>query len=208
VRTTFRYILPLLVFIALIFLLGKGLLTTSLDKSGSSQRVVSEPESLPIFTSTSIPNDNAAEKNKGEYRRSFRLQSLMEPSKVLTQDIFKDKVTLLNVWASWCGPCRAGQETLVALSKHPQSGSIFWAGLNINDTLDEAQRMLQIYGNPYQDVIYDPKGRLAVNLGIRGTPALLILDKKGSIRYRHYGPINISIWEEEILPLIKELQEG
>lgn len=201
-RITFRYILPLLIFMLLAILLGKslgkGLLTSNSAVSASNS-------GLDIAANSAV-NPHEAEEKRGEYRRNFRLQSLMDPNKVLTQDMFKGKVTLLNVWASWCGPCRAGQETLVALSKQSQPGTIFWAGLNINDTVDEAQRVLQIYGNPYQDIIYDPKGRLAVNLGIRGTPALLILDKQAGIRYRHYGPLTLSIWEEEILPLIKDLQ--
>lgn len=194
-RITLRYILPLLIFIALIIFLCKGLYT---NKSAENENLA-DAFAQKI---SSISPSNSAEKS----RRDFSLKSLLEPNKTLTQDIFKGKVSILNVWASWCGPCRAEQETLVTLSK--QTASTFWVGLNINDTMEEAQRVLQIYGNPYQDIIFDPQGRLAINLGIRGTPALLVLDKNGSVQYRHYGPVNQLIWEQEILPLIKSLEEA
>lgn len=185
-----RYILPLIIFIALAILLSQGF-----SKDEGSNKPMEQMVSATTLDSTIK-----------QTRKNFRLKSLTEPGRELTQDIFKGKVTILTVWASWCAACRVEQDKLLNLSK--QLVGVSWVGLNINDSLDDAQRMLQIYGNPYQEIIYDPEGRLAIDLGIRGTPALLVLDKNGGIYYRHYGSLNTIIWQEEILPLIKSLEEG
>lgn len=184
-RMTARTLLPLVIFLALASLL-----------------------SWHLIFNRSEQTDSISSKTAKQTRRDFRLKSLIQPEKELTPALFNGKITILNVWASWCGACRVEQDILLNLSKQSGMGSsLSWVGLNINDSIEEAQRMLEIYGNPYQEIIYDPEGRLAINFGIRGTPAFLILDQKGEVQYRHYGLINSTLWKEEILPVIQNLQE-
>lgn len=215
---TLRSILPLVIFIAIIFLLYRGLSINTENAAGNNVLDILEDKVLDSEMGDKVADkvSNAISKkialldsdnniaSETLKRRNFQLKSLNEPDKTLTQELFLGKITILNVFASWCGPCRLEQDFLVKIAK--ETSALSWVGLNINDHSDEAKRMLQIYGNPYQEIIYDPEGRLAINYGIRGTPALLILDKNAKVRYRHYGPINTAIWEQEILPIIKELQ--
>ena len=62
------------------------------------------------------------------------------------------------------------------------------------------------YGDPYRKVIFDPKGTLGINFGVYGTPETFVIDKKGIIRYKRVGTMELSLWKTEILPLVRKLQ--
>ena len=64
---------------------------------------------------------------------------------------------------------------------------------------------LKHYGNPYSNIIADPNGTIAINLGVYGTPETFIIDKKGVIRYKHVGPITLNDWRDTLKPLIQRL---
>lgn len=136
---------------------------------------------------------------------SFRLMSLMQPAKEVTEQFFKDKIVILNVWASWCSTCRAEHATLLSIT---QNKPINLVGLNFHDTLEEAQEFIQAHGNPYNEIMVDKDGHLAVKLGVRGMPETYVIDQQGKIQYRYSGPINETIWQTEILPIIEKLKVG
>lgn len=185
-----KYLIPFAIFFALISFHWIGVKGPS--KSTSLQE---DPTTLSQDT-----------EDKGDMKfpsKPFELPTVTDPNKKVTQAIFQGHVTVLNTWASWCGACREEQDLLLSLSKEP---GIYWVGLNLGDNLIEAQRMLQLYGNPYHETIFDPELELAGSLKSRGTPEFFILDKKGVIVYRHSGMINETIWREELLPVIKNLQ--
>ncbi len=99
---------------------------------------------------------------------------------------FVGNVTLVNVWASWCAPCRAEHPLLMQLAEDPR---IRIAGLNYKDKTENARRFLGNLGNPYKSIGVDPNGRSAINWGVYGVPETFLIGADGKIRYKHVGPI-------------------
>lgn len=121
----------------------------------------------------------------------FMAQSLLDPSAKLTQAIFKGHPTVLNVFATWCMVCRVEHPHLVDF--HNQD-NIHLVGLNYKDDRTKALAWLHAFGNPYEDVIFDPKGIIAINLGVYGTPETFLIDSKGIIRDKIVGAIMPAQW--------------
>ena len=96
------------------------------------------------------------------------------------------KVTLINVWASWCGPCRQEHPLLVELSGR---SDIRLFGLNYKDEPDNARQFLGTLGQPYAAAGADPEGRAAVDWGVYGVPETFVVDGNGIIRYKWIGPL-------------------
>ena len=111
------------------------------------------------------------------------------------------KVTLLNVFASWCVPCRQEHPTLLALS---QDKRFSLAGLNYKDVPENARRFLGELGNPYGAIGVDEKGRAAINWGVYGVPETFLVGKDGTILYKHVGPLSPEAAQAELLPRIEE----
>ncbi len=109
------------------------------------------------------------------------------------------RVTLVNVWASWCGPCRVEHPFLMALAKRPD---IALFGLNYKDDPENARRFLGTLGQPFAAVGADGKGRAAVDWGVYGVPETFIIDGAGVIRFKWIGPLTedalAGVMEEEI----------
>jgi len=78
-------------------------------------------------------------------------------------------------------------------------------GLNYKDDLAKAKKWLEVYGNPYQNIITDPQGKLAIDFGVYGTPETFIIDSQGIIRYRHIGAISPDDWKDTLEPIVKKL---
>ena len=100
--------------------------------------------------------------------------------------LFGNKVSLVNVWASWCVPCRAEHPFLMELAKRSDLQVL---GLNYKDKPANARRFLGTHGNPYERVGVDPKGRVSVDWGVYGVPETFVVDKKGIIRFKQIGPL-------------------
>ncbi|MGL4297139.1 MAG: DsbE family thiol:disulfide interchange protein [Aestuariivirga sp.] len=96
------------------------------------------------------------------------------------------QVTLVNVWASWCGPCRVEHPVLMELSKR---SDIRVFGLNYKDEPENARRFLGVLGQPYAAAVADESGRAAVDWGIYGVPETFIVDGDGIIRFKWIGPL-------------------
>lgn len=131
------------------------------------------------------------------------VKQLQNSQKLFTPALMQGKITLLNVWASWCNACTEEQYFLNELAE--QNWVIF--GLNYRDNRKRALQWLANWGNPYQAIGADIEGNVAVDLGVYGAPETFIIDKKGVIRYRHVGVLNEKNWREEFLPLINKIKE-
>jgi cytochrome c biogenesis protein CcmG/thiol:disulfide interchange protein DsbE len=99
---------------------------------------------------------------------------------------FKGKVSVVNVWASWCVPCHDEAPLLTKLAKDNRLQLI---GINYKDAPDNAQRFLGRYGNPFASVGVDGNGRAAIEWGVYGVPETFIVGRDGKIAYKLVGPI-------------------
>jgi cytochrome c biogenesis protein CcmG/thiol:disulfide interchange protein DsbE len=139
----------------------------------------------------------------GKPTPNFSLTRLKEPETAFNQDNLKGKVSLLNVWATWCVSCRAEHQVLMALA---DSGKVTIYGLNYKDKRQDALRWLKVYGDPYVANAFDENGRVGIDWGVYGTPETFLIDQQGIIRHKVIGPITAEILQNEVLPMIEQLQ--
>lgn len=103
-----------------------------------------------------------------------------------TADLRTGKVAVVNVWASWCAPCRIEHPLLTELARRPD---ITLLGINYKDEPENAVRFLGVLGQPFAAIGSDRDGRTAVNWGVYGVPETFVVDGQGFIRYKHIGPL-------------------
>lgn len=139
----------------------------------------------------------------GKKTPEFNLQSLFKPQKTLSNQLFQGKVSLLNVWATWCVTCADEYPELVSIAN---TNIVPIYGLDYKDQRTSALAWIEKYGNPFKAVGFDPSGNVAIDWGVYGTPETFVIDKNGIIRYKQVGPITNAIWNHTILPLIRKLQ--
>lgn len=108
------------------------------------------------------------------------------------QDLRKGKVTILNVFASWCGPCRVEHPYLVAMGRAEAviDGRIQIIGLNYKDEPDNARRFLGALGNPYSAIGVDRSGRASIEWGVYGVPETFLIGGDGIVITKHIGPLD------------------
>lgn len=117
-----------------------------------------------------------------------------------TKDLAAGHVTILNVWASWCIPCRVEAPALTQLA---QLKGVALYGLVYKDTPGKARAFLDDNGNPYQRIDLDNDGRAGIDWGVYGVPETFVIDGKGIIRLRFPGPLVGSALTDIVLPAIE-----
>ena len=170
-----KYIVPLVIFVALGLLLAYGL---NLDPRRIPSPLIGKP--LPAFSLTTVA----------------------DPTRKVSRDDLHGRVYLLSVWASWCAACREEHPLLNELTSRK---AVTIIGLNYKDKREDALRWLGALGNPYELSLSDQDGRLGIDLGVYGVPETFVIDKQGVIRYKQIGPMTPEVWEQKLAPLIKEL---
>ncbi len=134
----------------------------------------------------------------------FALRDLHDEERVVTTSDLKGEIALVNVWGSWCAACVIEHPELMRISRE-EDLPIY--GINYNDDLTKARRWLERYENPYDFNIVDADGKLGIDLGVYGAPETFLLDANGVIQYRHVGVVTEEIFNEEIRPIIEQLEE-
>ena len=170
--------LPLLVFFALGLLLYAGV----------RHNAGRDPQALPSPL-------------LGKPAPAFDLPLLLEPERRLRSEALRGQPYLLNVWASWCFACRDEHPTLLALARDPRVRLI---GYNYKDERADALRWLQQFGDPYELIVADDAGRVAIDYGVYGAPETFLIDAAGVVRYKHVGPLSMELFEREIAPLLRQ----
>ncbi|WCJ62212.1 DsbE family thiol:disulfide interchange protein [Agrobacterium tumefaciens] len=117
----------------------------------------------------------------------------------LTDAAIKGKLTLVNVFASWCIPCRQEHPLLQELSKDSR---ITVVGINYKDKSDNALRFLGELGNPFAAIGIDPNGKAAIDWGVYGIPESYLVGADGTILYKKVGPFDARSIERDLLPAI------
>jgi cytochrome c biogenesis protein CcmG/thiol:disulfide interchange protein DsbE len=105
---------------------------------------------------------------------------------------FKGRVSVVNVWASWCVPCHDEAPLLTELSKDTRLQIV---GINYKDAPDNARRFLGRYGNPFGMVGVDGNGRASIEWGVYGVPETFIVGREGTIVYKMVGPVTPANFE-------------
>lgn len=124
----------------------------------------------------------------------------------LTTAAITGKLTLVNVFASWCVPCRQEHPMLLELSKDPR---VTVVGINYKDRNDNALRFLGELGNPYAAIGVDPNGKAAIDWGVYGIPESYLVGPDGTILYKKVGPFDPESYETQLMPAIeKALTKG
>ena len=175
-----RYLVPMFLFVALAAALGVQLLTG--DPGRVPSALIDKP--VPEF---SLPP----------------VQGFEDAGGFATADLQMGEIALVNIFASWCGPCRVEHPLLMALA---EAGTIPLYGINYKDTPDDAERWLGRLGNPYTLMGADLDGRTGIDWGVYGIPETFVVDGAGRIRHRHVGVLSQYDLDETILPLIEDLR--
>jgi len=123
-------------------------------------------------------------------------------------DLRQGKVTLVNVFSSWCVPCRAEHEVLMRIASGPETGrlGVGLFGLAYKDSDANAARFLAENGDPYARAGADRNGRIAIDWGVYGVPETFVVSGSGKIAYRFVGPMSEQSFRDMILPEIEKAQ--
>ncbi len=121
-----------------------------------------------------------------------------------TRDLL-GQVSLVNVFASWCVPCRAEHPPFMALS---ETGEVPLYGINYRDPPEQARAWLDELGDPFTRIGADRNGRAGIEWGVYGVPETFVIAADGTIAYRHVGPITEVILQETLMPMVRDLQSS
>lgn len=173
-----RYLLPLGIFVGLVALFAVGLYR--------------DPKLVP---SPLI----------GKPAPEFTLPTLKDPKKTFSRNDLLGKVSLVNVWATWCVSCRQEHGFLMQVA---QQAGMQLIGFDYKDERPAAMQWLQSLGNPYATVLFDQSGRAGIDWGVYGTPETFVVDPKGIVRYKHIGPMTPDAWHDHIEPVLAQIRTG
>ncbi len=123
------------------------------------------------------------------------------PMPALTTAAIAGKLTLVNVWASWCIPCRQEHSIIMGLSKDERINVV---GINYKDKNDNALGFLSELGNPFAAIGVDPKGVAAIDWGVYGIPESYLVGADGKILYKRVGPFDENSLKNDLFPVIEK----
>ncbi|HEV2302819.1 MAG TPA: DsbE family thiol:disulfide interchange protein [Stellaceae bacterium] len=139
----------------------------------------------------------------GKPAPTFKLPPVQGRSRGLSSADLRGRVSLVNVFASWCVSCREEHPLLMRLKAE---GIVPIYGIDYKDKPDDAARWLQAMGDPYARAGADLDGRVAIDWGVYGVPETFVVDRRGRIAFKQIGPIAPEVLDRTILPLIARLR--
>jgi len=138
----------------------------------------------------------------GKPAPAFELPVLQQPQQSFAPAQLQGQVWLLNVWASWCVPCLVEHPLLVQLAR---DGVLPIVGFNYKDKPEDATAWLAKHGDPYTTTVADRDGRASLDYGVYGVPETFLVDRSGTIRFKHVGPLTPDVLNGRLLPMVREL---
>ena len=170
------FLIPLLLFLGLAGYLGFGL---TRDASVLPSTLIDKP----------VP--------------AFDLPPLLPDGKGLKTADLGGEVSLVNIFASWCVPCRAEHAIWVKVTA-AEKLPIY--GINWKDKREPATAWLKELGNPYEGIGFDPDNKAGVEWGVYGVPETYVIDRNGRVRFKYVGPVFEETLNSTILPLVRKLR--
>jgi cytochrome c biogenesis protein CcmG/thiol:disulfide interchange protein DsbE len=178
----FKLFIPLIIFAVLavfFFVVQKQISSGDYDPQNMPSALIDKP--LPAFN---LPD--------------------VQSGAMVTPEILKNKIVLVNVWATWCPSCAYEHTYLVKLAQQ----GVAILGVDYKDEPEKAQQWLREKTNPYIAVVDDRAGTLGLDLGVTGAPETYLVDANGIVRLRYQGPLDERVWNETFRPLIAQLQNA
>jgi cytochrome c biogenesis protein CcmG/thiol:disulfide interchange protein DsbE len=170
-----RFLIPLALFVALAWFLYAGL---SLNPREVPSPLIGKPAP------------------------AFALPRLDDPSQTIKREDLLGKVWVMNVWASWCAPCREEHPLVVAFARERKVPVI---GLNYKDRPGDARNWLDRLGNPYAATLIDFDGKVGIDFGVYGVPETFVVDAQGIVRFKHVGALTPQVISQKLEPVLKQL---
>lgn len=133
----------------------------------------------------------------------FSLPALRQPDVTFSDKTFHGKVSLLNVWATWCFECEAEHPTLVQFAAQHD---VPLYGLDYRDDRIKALAWLKKAGDPYAMVAFDGHGDVGINWGVYGAPETFLIDAHGIIRHKYIGPLTPELIKNDLMPRVARLR--
>lgn len=169
-----KFILPVALFVVLAIALGVGL---TLNPREIPSALIGKP--APEFNLPPVQGRNAG---------------------LSTADLKQGEMVLVNVFASWCVPCREEHPLLMDLAR---SNTVKIYGLNQRDRPEDAERWLAAFGDPYLKTGADLDGRASIEWGVYGVPETFLVDGKGCVLFKHISVLTRSVLERDFLPIMR-----
>ena len=155
---------------------------------------------IVLFEGLKNPNIYKPKLQKEKSLSQFEARDFYSNKRISSLDIFSDNnFYLINIWASWCIPCRVEHSYLVKLKKQ---NSIKLVGINYKDNFENARKFLNEFENPYSEILKDEDGTLSIQLGAYGVPETFIVNKRKKIIKKIIGPIDQKTYNE-VLKIIQ-----
>jgi cytochrome c biogenesis protein CcmG/thiol:disulfide interchange protein DsbE len=137
----------------------------------------------------------------GKAAPTFTLPLVLEPSQTFDSKSMAGKPYIVNVWGTWCPACREEHESLLQLSRIT---GVPFIGIDWKDDGPAAQQYLRQLGNPYQTVVADAEGRIAIDWGVYGAPETFLVSHDGKVLAKHAGALTEAVWAEKFAPLLAQ----
>ena len=155
---------------------------------------------IVFFLALNIDKRYSTEKIVGKSVDNFEIIFLNNDAVFKKQDLTNNKYHLINIWASWCLPCRKEHPILMRLKKE---NNLIIVGVNFKDKKLNANNFLRKLGNPYDYSLSDMDGTKSILFGVYGIPESILINKKHKIISKFIGPLNVKDYED-ILQLVNE----
>lgn len=180
-------LLPLVAFLALSGMFYSLLTTEGRDTSALPSALLDKP--APLLTLPPL--------------EGLKVNGKQVPG--MDSQTFTGRISVVNVFASWCVPCRQEHPQIIALANDKR---IRMVGMNHKDSTKNALSFLRELGNPYEAVGVDRQGRASIEWGVYGVPETFLVDAEGTIFHKQVGPISPAILKDVIIPLIEQRLEA
>lgn len=174
---SWRYALPLILFLVLVLISGLALYGTLIGQRDLRQL----PSPLQGRPAPTTP-----------------MTSFAVGAPTISADDFRGQFVLVNFFASWCLPCRTELPILTKLAD-----TLPIVGVAYKDRPDDTRAFLKTYGNPYQVIALDRSGQHGLEWGVYGVPESFLLDRDGRVIWRRTGAIDQAVIDQKILPIVE-----